>query len=145
MIVNGVECSDKQAIVEHFNSCFASVVELNSRKITHHGDSSYRDYLSEKIQFSLNFAWLIPMMSSRRNKRIKPSQSNGHVGICSELLKLISNDIADSITLIINQSLKLGIFPNRLKIAKVTLIYKKMIRKSSQTIDLWFASSIKSF
>ena len=49
MIINGVECSDEQAIVEHFNSFFASVGELNSRNITEHGDSSYRDYLSERI------------------------------------------------------------------------------------------------
>ena len=45
MIINGVECSDKQAIVKHFNLIFASVGELNSRNIIEHGDSSYRDYL----------------------------------------------------------------------------------------------------
>ena len=55
IIVNGVEYSDKQAIVEHFNTCFALVVELNSRKITDYGDSSYRDYLSERIEFSFEF------------------------------------------------------------------------------------------
>ena len=43
---------------------------------------------------------------------------------------MISNDIADSITLIINQSLKSGIFANQLKIAKVTPIYKKDDKKS---------------
>ena len=42
---------------------------------------------------------------------------------------MISNDIADSITLIINQSLKSGIFPDQLKIAKVTPIYKKDEKK----------------
>ena len=42
---------------------------------------------------------------------------------------MISNDIADSITLIINQSLKSGIFPDQLKIAKVTPIYKKDDKK----------------
>ena len=62
-------------------------------------------------------------------KGIKTSQSNGHDGISSELIKLISNDIADSITLIIYQSLKSGIFPDQLKIAKVTPIYKKDDKK----------------
>ena len=42
---------------------------------------------------------------------------------------MTSNDIADSITLIINQSLKSGIFPNKLKIAKVTPIYKEGDKK----------------
>ena len=55
MISNGVECSDKQAIVEHFNSIFASVGELNSRNIIEHGDSSYRDYLTERIESSFEF------------------------------------------------------------------------------------------
>ena len=41
MTVNGSECSDKQTIAEHFNSCFASVGELNSKNITEHGNSSY--------------------------------------------------------------------------------------------------------
>ena len=36
MTVNGAECSDKQAIAEHFNSFFASVGELNSKNITEH-------------------------------------------------------------------------------------------------------------
>ena len=37
--VNNDECSDKQAIAEHFNSFFASVGELNCKNITEHGDS----------------------------------------------------------------------------------------------------------
>ena len=55
MTVNGAECSDKQAIAEHFNSFFASVGELNSKNITEHGDSSYRDYLSERIESNFEF------------------------------------------------------------------------------------------
>ena len=45
------------------------------------------------------------------------------------MLKLINNDISACITLIINQSIKSGIFPDRLKIAKVTPIYKKDDKK----------------
>ena len=39
------------------------------------------------------------------------SMSNGHDGISSELLKLVNDDISSCITLIINQSLTTGIFP----------------------------------
>ena len=65
MIINGLECSDKQAIAEHFNSLFATVGELNSRNITEHSDSSYRDYFQKESNPALNFDWLIPMMSSK--------------------------------------------------------------------------------
>ena len=61
---------------------------------------------------------------------MKISQRKGNDGISSELVKLINNDISYCITLIINQSLTSGIFPNRLKIAKVTPIYKKGCKKS---------------
>ena len=53
--VNCDEYSDKQAIAEHFNSFFASVGALNCKNITEHGDSSYRDYLSERIESKVEF------------------------------------------------------------------------------------------
>ena len=43
----------------------------------------------------------------------------------TEHLKLINKDISKCLTLIISQSLNSGIFPDKLKIAKVTPIYKK--------------------
>ena len=106
MIINGLECSDKQAIAEHFNLFFATVGELNSRNITEYSDSSYRDYLSERIESSFQFQLVDSHDVKQIIKGIKTSRSNGHDGISSELIKLISNDISDSITLIINQSLK---------------------------------------
>ena len=41
------------------------------------------------------------------------------------MMGLINKDILKCFTLISNQSLNSGIFPDKLKIAKVTLIYKK--------------------
>ena len=41
------------------------------------------------------------------------------------LLKSISNEIVKPLTLIINQSLETGIFPNAFKTSKVIPIYKK--------------------
>ena len=61
---------------------------------------------------------------------LKSSRSSGHDGLNSELVKLISNDISNAITIIVNQSIKSGIFPTKLKIAKVTLI-----RSYKLTID----------
>ena len=62
-------------------------------------------------------------------KNVKLSNSNGHDGIYSDLLKLLGNAISKSITLIINQSLRTGIFPDKLKIAKVIPIFKKDSKK----------------
>ena len=65
-------------------------------------------------------------------KNVKLSKSKGHDGISSEVLKLISNEISSSITLIINQTLTTGIFPDKLKIAKVVPIFKKDSKKEFQ-------------
>ena len=43
----------------------------------------------------------------------------------NKILKIISDEIAEPLTIIINQSFKTGLFPNNLKIAKVVPIYKK--------------------
>ena len=45
----------------------------------------------------------------------------------NNLLKLIKNEICESVTLIINQSLTTGIFPNKLKLQKLYHFLKKVI------------------
>ena len=60
------------------------------------------------------------------------SMSKGHDGVSSELLKLLNDDISSCSTLIINQSLTsvtTDIFPDKLKIAKVTQFFFKYDKK----------------
>ena len=89
MTVNGAECIDKQAITEHFNSFFASVGEFNSKNITEHSGSSYRDYLSERIESNFEFRLVDSHYIKQIIKEIKTSRSNGHDGISSELLNVL--------------------------------------------------------
>ena len=56
---------------------------------------------------------------------LKSRNSCGHDDLSIIILKAIKHDICKPITLIINQSLYTGIFPNKLKLAKVIPIYKK--------------------
>ena len=96
-------------------------------------DSSYTDYLTNQIDSNFAFRLIdnrytlkIILYNYIIIQDIKMSMSNGHDGNSSELLKLVNDDISSCITLIINQSLTTGIFPDKLKIAKVTPVYKKM-------------------
>ena len=52
-------------------------------------------------------------------------KSSGHDGLSLNLLKDIKLELAQPITLIINQSLNTCIFPDKLKIAKITPIHKQ--------------------
>ena len=58
-------------------------------------------------------------------KNTKISNSKGHDGISSELLKLITNDISKCFTVIINQSLTSGFFQIASRLLKLLLFLKK--------------------
>ena len=56
---------------------------------------------------------------------IIPDIPTSHDNISSSTLKCIAHEICECLTLIINQSITTGIFPENLNIAKVVPIYKK--------------------
>ena len=125
MTSNGQDCSNREIIVEHFNTLFATIGEKNKHNIHTHEGSHFSNYLTDDIKCKFAFHLIDNNAIIRIIKHTKISTSKGHDGISSELLKLITNDISKCITVIINQSLTSGIFPNSLKIAKVTPIFKK--------------------
>ena len=131
MTINGTTCHDKQVISDNFNRFFASIGEMNETNTVEHMDPSFTDYLTNQIDS--NFAF--PLINNRYKlkiiKDIKMSMSNSHDGILSELLKLVNDDIFSCIILIINQSLTTGIFPDKLKIVKVTPVYEKNVTRIS--------------
>lgn len=57
--------------------------------------------------------------------KLTPKCSTGFDGISTKLTKMIKDAILKPVTMIINQMLNTGIFPDQLKIAKVNPIYKK--------------------
>ena len=90
-----------------------------------HNKHSFRNYLNHQTETNFSFHMIDNNATVRMIKSMKMLQSKGHDGISSVLIKLINTDIFSSITVIINQTLTSGIFPDKLKMAKVTLIFKK--------------------
>ncbi len=68
--------------------------------------------------------------------KLAPKTSCGFDGISTKLVKAIKTAILGPVTLIINQMLNTGIFPDKLKIAKIIPIHKKGMKLYSQTIGL---------
>ena len=56
---------------------------------------------------------------------LENKSSSGHDGISNKLLKVIKFHISKSLTIIINQMLTTGIFPDAFKVAKSIPIFKK--------------------
>ena len=125
MSVNGEKCSDKARISKHFNSFFATIGSQNENNIRKHEGSTCKNYLTNQYDCTFAFHLINNNDTLRIIKNIKMSHSKGYDGLSTEHLKLINKDISKRLTLIINQSLNSGIFPDQLKIAKVTPIFKK--------------------
>ena len=71
--------------------------------------------------------------------KLTPSDSCDHDNLSAITLKCIANETCKCVTLIINQTITTGIFPNRLKIAKVVPIFKKNVQtdvKNYQSISV---------
>ena len=56
---------------------------------------------------------------------LKPKSSCGFDEISVKLIKFAKNELCKPITVIVNQCLETGIFPDKLKIAKVIPLFKK--------------------
>ncbi len=58
---------------------------------------------------------------------MNPKSSCGFDGLSMKLLKMAKEVFIEPLLTIINQTLRRGIFPDKLKIAKVSPVYKKKI------------------
>ena len=73
--------------------------------------------------FKFSFRNMTPLMIKKLIEDLKSKSSSGKDKISNKLLKHIKNEIAEPLTIIINQSFNVGMFS--LKIAKVTPVFKK--------------------
>ena len=129
MPIHGHECNDKEVIAEQFNIFFATMGMQNAHRDNALDRNSFQNYLTHQTETNFSFHLIDNNATVRIIKGMKMSHSKGHDCISSELIKLINTDISSCITVIINQSLTSGIFPDNLKIAKVSPIFKKGNKK----------------
>ena len=114
-------------IVNHFNTYFINIGQDISRKISHpiSRSNKYSNYLKNPTKKRLVFEKVTEASVSKIIDSLKPKTSAGPDNISNNLIKIIKQEIVPSLTIIINQSLETGIFPDSLKIAKVVPLFKK--------------------
>ena len=116
--------SDPCKITNIFNDFFVNVANDITKKIPMTPKSPL-DYLSNRISSSL---FLTPVTLMEVNDIINilnPSKSVGPNSIPIKLLKIIGSSVSPLLALLVNQSFQSGIFPDKLKIAKVISLFKK--------------------
>ena len=125
-IVDQKIIADHKEIADNFNVFFANIgAKLSAGNNQSNCAQSYSDYLNNPTphRFTLstiNESYILSIINKLKNKN-----SSGNDEISNKLLKAIGNELSKPLTIIINQCLLTGIFPDLLKIAKVKPLFKR--------------------
>lgn len=124
--IDGKSTSDRTTIVNAFNNFFIGIGEKLALKMDSTNlDIDFMSFLTNKPSCRFEFEVVNEEFISKCIDNLKSKNSSGYDHISSKLLKASKNSLSEPLTVIINQSLKSGIFPDLLKIAKVVPIFKK--------------------
>ena len=124
LIVGGKICKDPQQMANIFNNFFVDVPNQVCSEIPRTKKSPL-DYLKQR---TTDLIFLRPIIYTEIEDIISCLQngkSTGPFSIPIKVLKLLNPYIFKQLAYIFNQSIRSGIFPNRLKYAKVIPIHKK--------------------
>jgi len=121
---NGNIISDHKTIANAFNKFFTNIGETVITN-TNTTISPFNTYLSNKPNCKFTFTLMSVEDIVQIINSLKPKVSSGLDELSNKMLKLIKDVIAPPLTIIINQMLNTGIFPDKLKISKVIPLFKK--------------------
>ena len=124
-IIDNHDISNKQIISNKFNLYFSETGRNLSNQFTCNTGKAYKRYLPETINSIFNFKNISECDVKEIICGLAPKNSFGYDFFSTKLLKYLEPILIKSLTLIINQSLNTGIFPEQLKLAKVIPIFKK--------------------
>ena len=120
-LANGTLISEPKHIANAFNQFFINVGDTGPFNT----NVDFNQYMPVKPNCNLTFQPITVDITSRIIDSLKPKTSTGVDCISNKLLKYVRNVISEPLTIIINQMLNMGVFPDLLKISKVIPIYKK--------------------
>ena len=124
-MINNSLTSDKTEIANGFNTFFANIGKQLASRIPP-SDQRPLDFLS-KLTKNANTIFLNPVLTDELNKQLLSltDSAAGHDNLKPIIIKQCKDSIIQPLLYIFNQSFQTGIFPEKLKIAKVTPIFKK--------------------
>ena len=123
LLVNGEVVKDPAKMANGLNDYFSTVAEKLQDSI-HSRDLDFSKYLKNPTSNNFLLEPADPQEVLLIIHSLDSSKASGPSSIPTEVLKLIKNCICFPLTHIINLSFATGIYPSRLKEAKVTPIFK---------------------
>ena len=126
-ITNSSIVSEKDTITNKFYEYFCEIGPKLTKSIASHQNPhlNYRSNIGTPCLDNLIFEYSTAEEITKHIQNIKPKSSSGYDQISSKVLKEIGPIISRHLCLIVNQSLCTGIFPDRLKLAKVIPLFIK--------------------
>ena len=108
-----------------FNTFFTNIGHDLANKINYSGNNDFTYYLKKRQNHKFTFNEVNEQTVTTIIENLPAKSSCGYDDISSIFLKQITTSIIKPLTIVINQVLNNGIFPDKLKIAKVVPIFKK--------------------
>ena len=115
--------TDLDEIANKFNTYFINIGHSLSEQI--HATRSSNEYLSNRTNTIFNFTEVTEECIDSIIKNMKSKSSTGYDNISNKLVKSAKDVLIKPLTLLMNQIIHTGEFPNQLKIAKVKPLFKK--------------------
>ena len=123
--INGDKISDPQTITENFNNFFSQIGDNLAAKFAGNNTNEYKKYLGSPANQSMLLYKISQNEIKNAIKNLKNSNSSGADEITSTFVKLSAPILIPALHGIFNLSLTSGVYPQKLKIAKVVPIHKK--------------------
>ena len=124
-MVNDTKITDDTIIANNFNKFFTNIGKKLAAKINTSNLPAHTEYLTQQVPFTFSFREVNPNDITKIIDKFKSKSSVGFDNISMKLIKKVAVHLSLPLSVIINQSLNTGIFPDKLKIAKVLPLYKK--------------------
>ena len=123
--INGQDVSNYKEVVNAFNKYYTELGPKLASTISVPDDKTFRNYMPCNLTCSFKFKAVSEKDVLKAIDSLKPKTSVGIDQISNRLLKYLKNELCKPICNIVNQCFHTGTFPDKLKTAKVTPIYKK--------------------
>ena len=125
MVIDNNKITDNSKIANSLNDHFNEIGKDMANSIEKVSNHSFQFYLKNVIQTRFVFQPITKDHIRNIIKELNSKSNYGFDGISSKLLKQLEQILIDPLTHIMNQSLISGIFPDKLKSAKIVSVHKK--------------------
>ena len=130
---NGKTLEDPSEIANAFNEYFISFGPSLANQMDK--NNNFRKCLRNPSESRLHFEPKTEHKTMTIIENLKNKTSTGVNGLSNQLIKMAKNVLVKPLTIIINQMIVTGIFPDQLKISKVIPLYKLKTRLFYRIID----------